>query len=83
MFENLCCRKTPLEFFLALFGIEFCRVKCLILKIKMAEAHGNRTHPRGYQPRTSDLKSEGPTSEPRASRIYIEYTFRVLLVNLF
>ena len=34
--------------------------------------HGNRTHPGRYQRPTSDLKSEGPTSEPRTSASRIQ-----------
>ncbi len=34
---------------------------------KMAEAHGNRTHPRGFSPRAPDLKSGRATSALSAS----------------
>jgi hypothetical protein len=38
-------------------------IQVIVITNIMAEVHGNRTHLRGYQPLTPDLKSGRPTSD--------------------
>jgi len=43
-------------------------IECkLLILLKLAEAHGNRTHPGSFSPPTPVLKTGRPTSDRRAS----------------